>query len=50
METMMEKVQWATWFLVCAVWLKSITGFHFPWEKCKCCDKPYKEHDKPKFD
>ena len=24
--------------------IKSITGFHFPWEKCPCCGKNYRKH------
>jgi len=30
--------------LICFCALKAITGIHFPWEKCSCCGKKYKEH------
>lgn len=23
---------------------KAIMGFHFPWEKCPCCGKKYRDH------
>jgi len=23
---------------------KSIIGYHFPWEKCECCGKKYRDH------
>ena len=30
--------------LVCAVALKAMLGIHWPWEKCECCGKKWKEH------
>lgn len=24
--------------------IKSILGFHWPWEKCSCCGKKWKSH------
>ena len=26
------------------VFLKAILGFNFPWEKCSCCGKKYRDH------
>lgn len=47
---MTDTMQFILTLLIVAVWLKAITGFHFPWEKCKCCGKSYSEHDAAKFD
>ena len=30
--------------LIVAVYLKTMIGFHFPWEKCECCGKKYRDH------
>ena len=30
--------------LIGIVALKAIMGFHFPWEKCSCCGKKYRDH------
>lgn len=34
------------YFLLLAMFFKTITGFHFPWEKCDCCGKKFREHKK----
>ena len=26
--------------------LKSIIGWHFPWERCECCGKKWKNHER----
>ena len=26
--------------------LKAIIGFHWPWERCECCGKKYRDHKK----
>lgn len=26
--------------------IKAMIGFHFPWERCECCGKKYREHKK----
>jgi hypothetical protein len=31
-------------FSVWCLWLKTIMGFHFPWETCECCGMKYKNH------
>jgi hypothetical protein len=30
--------------LMMAVALKALIGFHWPWEKCECCGKKFREH------
>lgn len=40
------EVQLIFYISIVLVWLKAIIGFHFPWEKCKCCGKKFKNHDK----
>jgi hypothetical protein len=32
--------------LMMAVALKALIGFHWSWEKCKCCGEKYREHRK----
>jgi len=32
--------------LILLVWLKTITGFRFPWETCDCCGKKIRERKK----
>jgi hypothetical protein len=24
--------------------IKAILGYHFPWERCECCGKKWREH------
>jgi hypothetical protein len=26
--------------------VKAVWGFHWPWEKCECCGRKWKEHPK----
>lgn len=33
-------------WLIYGVAIKAIIGFHWPWEKCDCCGKKYKNHKK----
>jgi len=37
-------MQTFTIILLGLIAIKSIIGFHFPWEKCDCCGKKYREH------
>ena len=30
--------------LLAACGVKAILGFHFPWEKCSCCNKRWGDH------
>lgn len=32
--------------LIYAVAIKAMLGFHFPWERCDCCGKKYRDHQK----
>ena len=34
--------------MICLVCLKSIIGLHWPWEKCECCDRTWKDIRKEK--
>jgi len=34
-------------FSVFLVWLKSMIGYHFPWEKCPCCGKRLDKNHRP---
>ncbi len=27
-----------------AVFIKTVIGFHFPWETCECCKRKWREH------
>jgi len=31
--------------IVFSVFIKSVGGFRFTWEKCPCCGKKYSEHE-----
>ncbi len=31
---------------VILITIKAIIGFHFPWERCECCKKKWREHKK----
>lgn len=31
--------------LLVVIGIKSIIGYHFPWERCECCGKQWKHHD-----
>ena len=42
--TFLQFSQWLLWAAIVLTWLKSITGYHFPWEICSCCGKKYKNH------
>ena len=33
-------------FMIFAVAMKAIIGFHWPWETCDCCGKKYRDHKK----
>lgn len=35
---------WTVRVLICIVALKALIGFHFPWERCECCGKKYRDH------
>jgi len=32
--------------MIAAVALKAMIGFHFPWEKCECCGRKWRDHRK----
>jgi len=32
--------------VVCLLALKTVIGFHFPWERCDCCGRRYRYHVK----
>jgi len=33
-------------FSVILVVAKAMMGYHFPWEKCSCCGKKFRDHKK----
>ncbi len=33
-------------FVLVALAVKTIYGYHFPWETCPCCGKKYREHNR----
>lgn len=43
---MYEYLRIAAIIAVCMVASKAIIGYHFPWEKCDCCGKKYRDHNK----
>lgn len=36
--------RWIVQVVVYAVFVKTIMGLHFPWERCSCCGKKFNEH------
>ena len=32
------------------VFIKTIIGFHFPWEECSCCGKKWRDINKQKIE
>jgi hypothetical protein len=30
--------------VICGI--KAVVGFHWPWERCACCGKKYRDHKK----
>jgi hypothetical protein len=43
----MEKILLGTCYIITGlIALKAIIGYHFPWEKCECCGRKYKDHNK----
>ena len=40
----MEKPSLVIMILFAITGLKAIIGFHFPWERCPCCGKKFKNH------
>ncbi len=42
-KTIYYAMHGAIWFLA----LKTMIGFRFPWEKCRCCGKKIREHKEP---
>ena len=43
-EVEMESLQRIVVIVLCLLACKTIFGFHFPWERCDCCGKKYKDH------
>ena len=44
MTDFFEILRTMTQIAIYAVAIKSISGLHWPWEKCPCCGKKYSEH------
>lgn len=40
---MYEISLWALKISITLVALKAIIGFHWPWEKCECCGRKWKD-------
>jgi hypothetical protein len=41
---MLEILRTIAFVLMACVAIKTVVGLHFPWEKCECCGKKWKEH------
>lgn len=39
----MEKI---VLIVLCLLGIKTVFGFHFPWERCDCCGLKYRDHKK----
>ena len=48
MDTFCEIMRVVVYVVLCGVFLKTITGFHFPWEICECCDRKWRDIQKEK--
>ena len=44
-EQIYDTIRTVTQIVLMLCGLKAISGFHFPWEKCECCGKRYRDHD-----
>jgi len=42
----MDWMTGALYFTMIAIVVKTVIGFHFPWERCECCGKQWREHKK----
>jgi hypothetical protein len=42
--TALEWLQVLSLAVLATIGVKSITGYHFPWEKCSCCGKRWEDH------
>lgn len=46
---MYEISLWAFKIMIALIAIKAITGIHWPWEKCDCCGRKWRDINKEKI-
>ena len=46
MGALLNDLNVVVFFIISLVFGKTVMGYHFPWEKCECCGKKWREHKK----